>query len=125
MNAGAAQIDQSMCGHPTRSRNAQPVIAVTITNPELRRNAGLYGRSSTIGMPEWKRVKRAGKRVCVGENFRPVILEPEDAIERVLSLEQRAYPRVRALGQVLVRDSHKNLACVPPGTLRARDLNAN
>lgn len=58
------------------------LIAVTITNPELRRNAGLYGRSSTIGMPEWRRLQRAGKRAFVGEQLRPVILQPEDAIER-------------------------------------------
>lgn len=60
------------------------LIAVTITFSEVQRNAGLYGRSHTIGMPEWKRLQRAGKRVLAGEQLRPVILEPEDATERAI-----------------------------------------
>jgi hypothetical protein len=60
------------------------LVAVTITLPELKRNAGVYGRSTTIGMPEWRRLQRAGKRVLVGEQLRPVILEPEDATERAI-----------------------------------------
>lgn len=52
------------------------LIAVTITLPEVRRNAGLYGRSHTIGMPEWRRLQRHARF----DERR--ILPPEDAIER-------------------------------------------
>lgn len=87
------------------------LAAVTITNPELRRNAGLYGRSSTIGMQEWKRLQRAGKRVFVGENFRPVILEPEDAIERAIE-KVRLWPYPASVG------GDKAVRVYPPAPVR-------
>jgi hypothetical protein len=54
------------------------LIAVTITLPELKRNAGLYGRSHTLGMAEWKRLKRHAR---FDENK---ILPPEDETERAI-----------------------------------------
>ena len=57
------------------------LMAVTITLPELKRNAGLYGRSHTIGMPEWRRLCRHARY------DEKKILPPEDlnelAIEKV------------------------------------------
>lgn len=54
------------------------LIAVTITLEEVKRNAGLHGRSHTIGMPEWKRLRRHAR---FDERK---ILPPEDAIERAI-----------------------------------------
>ncbi len=56
----------------------EQLIAVTITLAELKRNAGLYGRSHTLGMSEWKRLRRQAR-------FDPSkILPPEDATERAI-----------------------------------------
>jgi hypothetical protein len=52
---------------------------VTITLPELKRNAGLFGPSHTIGMPEWKRLKRHAR---LDESK---ILPPEDATELAIA----------------------------------------
>jgi hypothetical protein len=60
------------------------LAAVTITLDELKRYVGLYGPSHTMGMAEWKRLQRDGKRVFVGERLYPVVLEPEDRTERAL-----------------------------------------
>lgn len=57
---------------------AERLVAVTITLPEVQRNAGLYGRSHTLGMPEWKRLTRHARH----DTKR--ILAPEDAIERAI-----------------------------------------
>ena len=54
------------------------LAAATITLSELKRNAGLFGRSHTMGMPEWKRLRRHAR-------FDPgKILDPEDATERAI-----------------------------------------
>jgi len=50
--------------------------ALTITLSEMQMNAGLFGRSHTKGMPEWKRLQRHAKY------DKEKILAPEDAIER-------------------------------------------
>lgn len=64
------------------------LIAVTITLPELKRNAGLYGRSRTLGMPEWKRMQRHAR---FDENK---LLPPEDATERAVEkVRQWPYPQ--------------------------------
>jgi predicted alpha/beta hydrolase len=66
------------------------LIAVTITLPEIKRNAGLYGRSHTIGMPEWKRLRRHARLDD------QKILPPEDAIERAIEkVKQWPYPASR------------------------------
>jgi predicted alpha/beta hydrolase len=54
------------------------LVAVTITFSEVQRNAGLYGRSHTLGMSEWKRLKRHAR---FDESK---ILAPEDATERAI-----------------------------------------
>ena len=59
------------------------LLAVTITNAELRRYVGLYGKSRTLGMPEWKRLKRHGRF------DEEKILAPEDAIERAIEKVRR------------------------------------
>lgn len=56
----------------------EQLIAVTITLSEVQRNAGLHGRSHTIGMPEWRRLKRHARF------DEKKILPPEDAIERAI-----------------------------------------
>jgi hypothetical protein len=61
------------------------LIAVTITLPELKRNAGLYGRSHTLGMSEWKRLRRHAR---FDESK---ILAPEDATERAIE-KVRSWP---------------------------------
>lgn len=48
----------------------------TITLTEVKMNAGLYGRSHTSGMPEWKRIGRHAKY------DEKKILPPEDRIEQ-------------------------------------------
>lgn len=66
----------------------EPQIAVTITNSELRRNAGLYGKSRTIGMPEWKRLQRHARF------DEKKILAPEDATERAIEkVRQWPFPQ--------------------------------
>lgn len=55
------------------------LLAVTITLSELQRNAGLFGRSRTMGMPEWKRLRRHAR---FNES---VILAPEDATELAIA----------------------------------------
>lgn len=68
------------------------LIAVTITNGELRRNAGLYGRSRTAGLTEWQRARRRKWRKGVpledgGEGVwyrTDEIADPEDATERAV-----------------------------------------
>lgn len=58
-----------------------PVLAgspPTITLTEVQMNAGLFGRSRTMGMPEWKREKRHARY------DEKKILAPEDAIERAI-----------------------------------------
>jgi hypothetical protein len=63
------------------------LVAVTITLSEVRRNAGLYGRSHTIGMSEWKRLRRHAR---FDERK---ILPPEDATERAIEkVRQWPYP---------------------------------
>ncbi len=63
------------------------LIATTITLPEVKRNAGLYGKSRTIGMPEWRRLQRHAR---FDESK---ILPPEDAIERAIEkVKQWPYP---------------------------------
>lgn len=67
---------------PEKSWN-RPIPALagsppTITLTEMRMNAGLFGRSRTMGMPEWKRLKRQAKY------DEKKILAPEDAIERAI-----------------------------------------
>jgi hypothetical protein len=52
--------------------------ALTITLSELQMNAGLFGRSHTKGMPEWKRLSRHARY------DKEKILAPEDAIERAI-----------------------------------------
>jgi len=75
------------------------LIAVTITLAELERNAGLYGRSHTLGMSEWKRLRRHVVRrgQPVEPGGKPVyyetgqIADPEDATE--LAIEKvRLWP---------------------------------
>ncbi len=80
------------------------LIAVTITNPELKRNAGLYGKSHTLGMPEWRRLQRH-----VWQQVRPAegskkpqyidtgkIAAPEDLIERAIEkVKQWPFPQNR------------------------------
>lgn len=57
---------------------AETLRAVTITLDEMKRNAGLYGRSRTLGMPEWR-------RLCRHARFdKARILPPEDATERAI-----------------------------------------
>ena len=50
----------------------------TITLTEVQMNAGLFGRSHTMGLSEWKRLKRHAKY------DEKKILAPEDAIERAI-----------------------------------------
>jgi hypothetical protein len=54
------------------------LIAVTITLPEVKRNAGVYGPSRTLGMSEWKRLRRHARF------DEKKILPPEDLIERAI-----------------------------------------
>lgn len=54
------------------------LVAVTITFAEVQRNAGLYGRSHTIGMSEWQRLRRHARF------DEKKILAPEDATERAI-----------------------------------------
>src|SRR5690242_6631755 len=63
------------------------LIAVTITLPEVKRNAGVYGRSRTIGMPEWKRLRR---QHVAKEKYNRIV-DPEDATERAIE-KVRAWP---------------------------------
>lgn len=55
------------------------LIGVTITLAEVRRNAGEFGESHTMGMPEWKRLNRH----ALFDASR--ILPAEDAIERAIA----------------------------------------
>lgn len=65
----------------------EALIGVTITRQELERNAGLYGRSHTIGMSEWKRLRRHAR---FDERK---ILPPEDATERAIEkVKQWPFP---------------------------------
>ena len=52
--------------------------ALTITLTETLRYCGLYGKSHTMGLPEWKRLKRHAK------DDDQKILPPEDATERAI-----------------------------------------
>jgi hypothetical protein len=63
-------------GKKVPSRDGSPP---TITLTEVQMNAGLYGRSRTLGLPEWKRKRRHAKY-----DDRK-ILAPEDAIERAIT----------------------------------------
>jgi hypothetical protein len=66
------------------------LIGVTITLNEVQRNAGLFGPSHTIGMPEWKRLKRHARF------DEKQILPPEDATERAIEkVRQWPYPASR------------------------------
>jgi hypothetical protein len=67
------------------------LLAVTITLNELLRNAGCYGRSRTLGMPEWKRLRRHAR-------WDPeMMLAPEDATERAIEkVRLWPYPASRA-----------------------------
>ena len=65
-------------------------VPATITLKELERNAGLHGRSRTLGMPEWKRQQRSARFDA------DKILDPEDAIERAVEkVRQWPYPASR------------------------------
>ncbi|HEV2133777.1 MAG TPA: hypothetical protein VGR47_05895 [Terracidiphilus sp.] len=67
----------------------QRLIAVTITNAELRRYCGLYGRSRTLGRSEWWREKRQR----AAREKHGAIVDPEDAIERAIEkVRQWPYP---------------------------------
>jgi hypothetical protein len=66
-----------------RPRTPMPGVSLdgsppTITLTEVQMNAGLFGRSRTMGMPEWKRLKRHAKY------DEKKILAPEDEIERAI-----------------------------------------
>lgn len=68
------------------------LLATTITLNELLRNAQCYGRSRTMGMPEWKRLQRhVWRRGQSVANGKPVyyksdeIAPPEDATERAIA----------------------------------------
>jgi hypothetical protein len=66
------------------------LIGVTITLNEVQRNAGLFGPSHTIGLPEWKRLKRHARFDD------KQILPPEDATERAIEkVRQWPYPASR------------------------------
>lgn len=53
-------------------------VAATITLKEMQMNAGLFGRSRTLGRAEWKRKARHAKY------DKDKVLAPEDAIERAV-----------------------------------------
>jgi hypothetical protein len=73
--AGYQVISATTSGKKIPSRGGSPP---TITLSEVQMNAGLYGRSRTLGMPEWKRKLRHAKY------DEDKILAPEDAIERAI-----------------------------------------
>jgi hypothetical protein len=81
--AGYQVVSATTSGKKVPSREGSPP---TITLAEVQMNAGLYGRSRTLGMPEWKRAIRHvirkgpdGAKYDTGK-----IAEPEDAIERAI-----------------------------------------
>lgn len=68
------------------------LLATTITLNELLRNAQCYGRSRTMGMPEWKRLQRHARFNA------SVILAPEDATEKAIKkVRQWPHPASRAM----------------------------
>jgi hypothetical protein len=74
-------------GKKIPSREGTPA---TITLAEVQRNAGLFGRSRTLGQPEWKRLRRHAKY------DKEKILAPEDAIERAIrKVQQWPFPASR------------------------------
>ncbi len=73
--AGYQVVSATTSGKKVPSREGSPP---TITLAEVQMNAGLYGRSRTLGMPEWKRSLRRAKY------DKDKILAPEDAIERAI-----------------------------------------
>jgi len=86
--------DESFAGFELIDRDPlRPAVVIksgrysppTITMGELLRNAGCYGKSSTMGRPEWKRLQRHAKW------DREKILAPEDAIERAI-MKVRVWP---------------------------------
>jgi hypothetical protein len=73
--AGYQVVSAATSGKKVPSREGSPP---TITLAEVQMNAGLYGRSRTLGLPEWKRKRRRAKY------DEDKILAPEDAIERAI-----------------------------------------
>lgn len=72
------------------SRTSSTSISVS----EMNMNAGLCGRSHTMGMPEWKRLSRhmpLDHPFCAGK-----ALPPEDTIERAIE-------KVREFGRTRIR----------------------
>ena len=84
----------------------------TITLSEVKMNAGLFGRSRTLGKPEWKRRLRRARY------DREKILSPEDAIERAIGkVKQWPYPASRiddGSGEPVYGDKAIRVYPIPP-----------